>query len=123
MVKKNKKNCPRLTAVYRIRNGKDYDRALVHRGSLTRWIGDDALEHWVDEGPTQQGAQFFYSDVAIETMRTLRELFHQTDRTIEGVRRSLFELLQLPLPVPDHTTLSRRGRTLRVSRPKPAQGP
>ncbi len=34
----------------------------------------------------------------------------------EGLIRSIFALLGLTLPVPDHTTLSRRGRTLQLER-------
>lgn len=123
MANTNKLPDPRPKPVYRIRNWSTYDRALVQRGSLTLWIGEDALQHWADEGPTQRGAQFLYSDLAIQTMLTLREVFHQTNRTIEGWVRSLFGLLQLALPVPDHTTLSRRGRTLEVVLPKQARGP
>jgi len=37
--------------------------------------------------------------------------------------RSLFTLLHTDLPVPDHTTLSRRGKTLVVRLPRRAQGP
>jgi hypothetical protein len=37
-------------------------------------------------------------------------------RQAEGLIRSIFGLLGLTLPVPDHTTLSRRGRTLGVER-------
>lgn len=119
----NKPTRPRQKSVYRIRNWADYDRALVQRGSLTLWIGEDARQHWTYAGPTQRGAQFLYSDLALETMLTLREVFQLTNRAIEGFVRSLFTLLQIHLPVPDHTTLSRRGRTLRVSLPKQAQGP
>jgi hypothetical protein len=64
-----------------------------------------------------------YSDLAIATMLTLRELFHQTNRMIEGLVRSLFALMQVVPPVPDHTTLSRLGRSLEVTLPKQAQGP
>ncbi|WGF91130.1 transposase [Marinivivus vitaminiproducens] len=37
-------------------------------------------------------------------------------RQAEGLIRSIFGLLGLALPVPDHTTLSRRGRTLRLDK-------
>ncbi|MBI3659074.1 IS5 family transposase [Candidatus Acetothermia bacterium] len=123
MANTNKIPHPRQKPVYRIRNWSDYDRALTQRGSLTRWIGDDALQHWAYQGPTQPGAQFIYSDLAIETMLTLREVFHQTNRETEGLVRSLFALMQRALPVPDHTTLSRRGRTLAVRLPKQAREP
>ena len=62
---------------------------------------------WQHAGPPQRGAQFTYSDQAIEAMLTVKEVFHLTNRAIEGFLRSLFELLELALPVADHTTLSR----------------
>lgn len=123
MINTNKRPHPRHKTVYRIGNWKDYDRALVQRGSLTLWIDEDALQHWAYEGPSQRGAQCLYSDLAIETMLTLREVFHQTNRAVEGFVRSLFTLLAVHLPVPDHTTLSRRGRKLEVALPKRAPGP
>jgi len=96
---------------------------LVQRGSLTIWIDPDVRTQWEYDGPPQRGAQFTYSDLAIETMLTVREVFHLGNRETEGLVHSVFELLQLRLGVPDHTTLSRRGKTLRVRLPKKARGP
>ena len=48
------------------------------------------------------------SDLAIETSLILRTVFHQPLRQTEGLVGSLLELMGLDLPVPDHTTLSRR---------------
>ncbi len=42
-------------------------------------------------------------------------MFHQPLRQTEGLVSSLLELMGLDLPVPDHTTLSRRSRTLAVA--------
>ena len=119
----NKPARPHSKIVYRISNWSDYDRALVQRGSLTVWIDPDVRKYWTYDGPAQRGAQYIYSELAIETMLTLREVFHQTNREVEGLVCSLFKLLQVALPVPDHTTLSRRGRTLRVPLLKRTKGP
>jgi len=96
---------------------------LVNRYALTFWISEDVQEVWEYTGPPQRGAQFEYSDVAIETVLTLKELFHLTNRGVEGFVRSLFELMGLDLSVPDHTTLSTRGKTLGVEIPKRMKGP
>ena len=45
----------------------------------------------------------------------LRTVFHQPLRQTEGLVGSLLELMGLDLPVPDHSTLSRRSRTLTVA--------
>jgi len=122
MAKITRATHPRRKRVYHVRNWSEYDKALVKRGSLTIWVSDEVLEMWRYNGPSQQGAQFRYSDQAIEAMLTVREVFHLTNRSSEGFMRSLFQCLQVDLPVPDHTTLSRRGETLKVSLPKRAQG-
>jgi hypothetical protein len=62
------------------------------------------------------------SDLAIETSLILRTVFHQPLRQTEGLVGSLLELMGLDLPVPDHSTLSRRARTLAVA-PQAASGP
>ncbi len=109
--------------VYRIRNWKPYNDALVRRGSLTLGVDPDTLQAWRHQGPNQQGAQFQYSDLAIQCLLTLRAVSHLTLRATEGFARSLFGVMSLDLPVPDYTTLCRRAATLRITRPKRAEGP
>ena len=73
--------------------------------------------------PTKRLLQeVYYSAQAITTLLTLKEVFHLTHRAAEGFVRSIFALLALDLPVPDHTTLSRRAQTLPVALPKKAKG-
>jgi Transposase DDE domain len=109
--------------IYRVRNWKQYNEALVRRGSLTLWVDPAALGVWRYQGPTQQGAQFEYSDSAIECLLTLRSVYHLTLRATEGFATSLVELMGLDLPVPDYSTLCRRAKTLCISLPKKATGP
>ncbi len=113
---------PRRKTIYHIRNWSAYDRALVQRGSLTIWISEEALAAWRYQGPRQRGAQFDYSDQAIEAVLTLKEVFHLSNRAAEGLVRSVFVLMQVSLAVPDHSTLSRRGRTVQIRLPKQARG-
>ena len=114
--------CPRRKTIYHIRNWAAYDRALVQRGSLTLWISEEALAAWAYQGPRQRGAQFDYSDQAIEAVLTLKEVFHLTNREAEGLVRSVFALMQVTLGVPDHSTLSRRGRTVQIRLPRRVRG-
>jgi Transposase DDE domain len=111
------------TVAYRVRNWKAYDDALVRRGSLTLWVEEATLQAWRYQGPTQRGAQFQYSDTAIECLLTLRSVYHLTLRATEGLAGSLFGLMGLDLDVPDHTTLSRRAATVPITLPKRATGP
>jgi hypothetical protein len=108
---------------YRVGNWSRYNDALVHRGSLTLWVDQEPLRAWRYRGPSRRGAQFQYSDTAIECPLTLRAVYHLTLRATEGFARSLFGLMQVDLPVPDYTTLCRRAATVRITLPKKATGP
>lgn len=84
---------------YRVRNWADYEAGLQRRGDLTVWLSDAAL--------------------------TIRVVFHLALRQTEGFLRSIARLLEVELPIPDHTTLSRRLNNLgeirfhRVARDRP----
>ena len=108
---------------YRIRNWNEYNDSLVRRGWLTLWIEEATLQAWRYQGPAQQGAQFVYSDLAIEGLLTLRAVYHLTLRATEGFAHSLFDLMGLELTVPDYSTLCRRAATVRGTLPKRAEGP
>jgi hypothetical protein len=110
-------------SAYRVRNWNEYNDALVRRGSLTLWVEQETLQAWRYQGPAQRGAQFQYSDLAIECLLTLRAVYHLTLRATEGFAHSLFGLMGVDLTVPDYTTLCRRAATVRVALPKKATGP
>jgi hypothetical protein len=115
---KQKSTPSRQKALYRVKNWSEYDKALVQRGSITFWMSDDFEKTWMHTGAKQRGSQFDYSAQAILVMLTVKEVFHLTNRGVEGFVRSLFRMLKINLPVPDHTTLSKRGKDLKVKLPK-----
>lgn len=119
---KQTKPTSRRKPLYRVKNWSEYEKALVQRGSLTFWLSDDFEQIWLYAGEKQRGSQFEYSDKAIEIMLTFKEVFHLTNRQTEGFVRSVFAMLNILLPVPDHSTLSKRGKTLQVSLPKKSSG-
>lgn len=119
---KQKQTQSRRKELYRVKNWSEYEKALVQRGSITFWLSDDIEKTWLYVGEKQRGSQFDYSDKAIEIMLTLKEVFHLTNRGVEGFVRSLFQLMKIDLPVPDHSTLSKRGKTLKMKLPKKAKG-
>ena len=104
--------------VYRVKNWSSYNRALIARGSLTVWIDDGLWKQWYDHRPSQRGAQFVYSDQAMEWMLTMRVLFGLPLRQTQGFIQSLLALMGLALAVPDYSTLSRRQGALAVVLPK-----
>ena len=95
---------------------------MRRRGSLTLWVSDEAIAAWKASPRTTPGGQARYSETAIETALMVRLVFHQPLRQTEGLVGSLLELMGLDLPVPDHSTLSRRAKTLAVA-PQAASGP
>ena len=61
---------------------------------------------------TTPGGQRIYSDLAITTALTLRAVFRLPLRQTEGLVGSIVQLLGVELAVPDHSTLSRRAKTV-----------
>lgn len=117
---KQKHTQPRQKALYRVKNWSEYEKALVQRGSITFWMFDGFEKTWLHTGEKQRGSQFDYSDQAILVMLTVKEVFHLTNRGVEGFVRSLFWMMKINLLVPDHSTLSKRGKELKVKLPKKA---
>ncbi|WP_211257526.1 transposase [Muricoccus aerilatus] len=95
----------------RATNWAEYDAALRGRGSLTVWFTDAATAASKAEPRTTRGGQRRYSALAISTAPTLRTVFRLTLRQTEGLIGSIIALLGFDLPVPGHTTLSRRAET------------
>jgi Transposase DDE domain len=82
--------------------------------SLTIWFIEGALAGWRAQTRTTPGGQRHYSDLAIETALTLRAVFRLALRQCEGMIGSIMRMLDIDLPVPDHTTLSRQACRLPV---------
>jgi transposase len=112
-------------ARYRVANWPAYEAGLRRRGDLTLWLDEVTLAGWSAPKRVTPGGQPLYSDLAIELVLTLRLVFHLALRQAEGFTRSVFRLLGLELSVPDHTTLSRRGRSFAGRHPRviPSTGP
>ena len=101
-------------ARYRVTNWPEYDAALVRRGSLTVWFTEGAVAAWHAPATRKRGGQPIYSAIAIETCLALRLVFHQPLRQTEGLLRSIADVLEVDIAIPDHTTLSRRGGGLTI---------
>ncbi|MGH9902137.1 MAG: IS5 family transposase [Pyrinomonadaceae bacterium] len=104
---------------YRLRNWKQYNAALVQRGSLTLWVSEDVLAAWNNTQRTgQRGKPATYTDAVILCMASVQEIYHLPLRATEGLLSSVVKRLGVGLAVPDHTTLSRRRKVLEVSLPR-----
>jgi len=105
---------PKYKTAYRVKNWREYDQSLRDRGNITLWLSQEAIDAWTPPQTGKRGAQPVYSDTAIETALTLRLLFGLPLRQTEGFLGSLLRLMDLTLPCPDHTTLSRRHATVAI---------
>jgi transposase len=111
-------------ARYRVKNWRDYDAALRRRGDLTVWVTAEAIEAWTPANTGRRGRPQRYSEIVVETGLMLRLAFARPWRQTEGMLASIMRLLGLDLPVPDHTTFSRRSVDLSVAKAvRTATGP
>lgn len=99
---------------YRVTNWPEYDAAFRRPGSPTVWFTVGVIAAWRAEPRTTPGGQPYYSGLAITTALTMRMVFGLALRQTEGLICSLIALLGVNLTVPDHSTLSRRSKTLEM---------
>src|SRR5512143_3693012 len=79
---------------YRIRNWREYNAALVERGSLTVWFDETHQKQWyAAERSGRRGAPKRYSDVAVQCGLLIREVFHLPLRAPAGLMRSVIDVL------------------------------
>ncbi len=95
---------------YRVSNWRDYNAALVERGSLTLWIDEAVVDRW--HAVSGKGA--VYHDDAIMCALCLRQVFGLALRQTQGFLRSLAAMLGLGVEIPHYSTLSRRAEGLKV---------
>jgi hypothetical protein len=101
---------------YKITNWRRYNESLVQRGSITFWFSDDVVAQWHHPNTRpRRGHPFVYSDMAIQCLLVLRELFQLPYRQTEGLGRSLVELMEISLDIPDYTSLAKRAAKLGIS--------
>jgi IS5 family transposase len=105
----------------RARNWREYNEALVKRGSLTIWVEEETLAQWhpqpTEEEPRCRGAQRSYSDMAIMMMASLQQIYRLPLRATQGLLGSIFQMMKLELELPHYSTLARRRRRLSIGLP------
>ncbi|MFP6901559.1 MAG: IS5 family transposase [Opitutales bacterium] len=99
---------------YKVQNWREYERGLRSHGDITIWLSEEAIAAWTPPKNGRRGGQRRYSNLAILTALTLRVVFGLPLRQTEGFLDSLLSLMGLDLNAPDHTTLSRRNRIVKL---------
>jgi hypothetical protein len=102
-------------ACYKITNWRTYNESLVQRGNITFWFDEDVIDAWEhDNDEPKNGRPFTYSDLAVECLLALRELFRLPYRQTEGLGRSLVKLMQAEVAIPDYSSLAKRAAKLSI---------
>ncbi len=103
---------------YKVRNWSEYNAGLKQRGSLTFWLEEKVIAQWLlNNKHGKRGASQKYSDIAIATFETMKLVYGLAGRQAEGFLSSIFSLMGIDLPVPEHSTVSRRKGKLQVELP------
>ncbi len=98
---------------FRITNGRNYNNALIKRGSITFWLDDEAIQSWYESAtPNSRGRPLRYPDLAITTVLAIKRVFRLTLRTAQG----------FPLRSPDYTSVRKRAKSVNVSFKTPTRG-
>ncbi|ELK8590058.1 IS5 family transposase, partial [Vibrio vulnificus] len=100
---------------YKTTNWKQYNKALINRGSLTFWIDEEAIREWKQSKQKKRGRPRFFSDLAITTALMMKRIFSMPLRTLQGFIDSVFLLARVPLQCPHYTCISRRAKQVEVS--------
>jgi hypothetical protein len=103
--------------IYRVRNWKQYNRSLINRGRITLWFDTKSISNWYEKNHSKnkkRGRPKTYADIAIQCLLLIKVVFNLPLRSLQGFVESLAELLNLPITIPDYSTISRRQKTIQV---------
>ena len=100
---------------YKTTNWKQYNKALINRGSLTFWIDEEAFAEWNQNKQGKRGRPRRFSDLAITTALMVKRVFCMPLRALQGFIDSVFKLANVPLVCPHYTCISRRAKEVEIS--------
>ena len=76
---------------YKTNNWKQYNQALINRGSLTFWIDEEAIRVWKQDKQNKRGRPRIFSDLAITTALMVKRIFSMPLRASQGFMDSVVE--------------------------------
>ncbi|EKF9792823.1 IS5 family transposase [Vibrio cholerae] len=100
---------------YKTTNWKQYNKALINRGSLTFWIDEEAIRQWKQSKQDKRGRPRQFSDLAITTALMVKRVFSMPLRALQGFIDSDFSLANVPIVCPHYSCISRRAKQIEVS--------
>jgi hypothetical protein len=61
---------------FKVTNWRNYNKALINRGSATFWLDDEVIQAWYEPAThTSRGRPLRYSDLAITTVLVVKRVF------------------------------------------------
>ncbi len=100
---------------YKTTNWKQYNKALISRGSLTFWIDEEAIRQWKQSKQDKRGRPRQFSDLAITTTLTVKRIFSMSLSALQGFIDSVFSLANVHIVCPHYSCISRRAKQVEVS--------
>ncbi|EOK5722022.1 TPA: IS5 family transposase [Vibrio parahaemolyticus] len=100
---------------YKTTNWKQYNKALINRGSRTFWIDEEAIRQWKQSKQDKRGRPRQFSDLAITTVLMVKRVFSMPLRALQGFIDSVFSLANVPIVCPHYSCISRRAKQVEVS--------
>lgn len=98
------------------RDWSQYNTAAKKSGEITFYVSQEVLNGWLEQEKSgKRGASTTYSHAAIEMCLTLRAAYNLPLRRACGFITSILKSMDLKLPCPDFSTLSRRAKHLNIS--------
>ena len=98
-----------------------YNASLVNRGYLTLFVSKDFARDWYvkydADTPRKRGGQPKYTEQATTALLSLRFIFKQPLRYMEGFAKSLVAMMNLELDVPNYSTLSLKLNEMNIRLP------
>ena len=70
--------------LYKSTNWGSYNNSLKQRGNIHLWMDEESIKNWYDDGPAQQGGQYYYSDMCIECLMGIKCVFKLPFRQLQG---------------------------------------
>lgn len=103
-------------ALHNISNWRQYNRALINRGSLTFRVDEQVIKQWYcSEHHGRRGRGFQYSDSTIETALMLKAFFGLPFPALEGFINSIFQLMNIPFTSSGYSCLCKRAQTVEIN--------
>lgn len=108
---------------YKPKDWKSYTDGKRREGNIFILISPDIAEWWyANHNEKKRGKPTLFSETSIETCLMFRQFLDKPLRQTQGYLIGLFNKLEIELPIPDYTTLSKRSFSLkplyRISFPK-----